>query len=129
MLGFVLETSGHARGETSPNCSERKAESAQRETAQLDDWDAIYRAFKRFAACDDGLVAEQYSDSINHLLAYDWKDLGPFLRLTAADPNFEDFVIRHVNETMTEDEAIRIVKNARSRCPAAAKRLCKSIGG
>ena len=86
----------------------------------------MYRSFKRFAHCDEGGIAEAYSDSVGRLLARDWKHLDAFVRLTS-DPDFEEFVIRHIDETMSEDEAALVINNARLHCPPGAKRLCRSI--
>ena len=108
-------------------CTDVEAGQAQREADQLRDWNSVYRSFKRFAQCDQGSIGEQYSDSVSRLLVHDWKHLDALLRLTASDPNFEQFVIRHIDETMSEDEAALIINNARLHCPAEAKRLCRSI--
>ncbi len=108
-------------------CTNTQARQAEAEAGQLKDWNSVYRSFKRFAHCDEGTIAEQYSDSVSHLLANDWKHLDALLRLTLSDSNFEQFVIRHIDESMTEDEANLIINNARLHCPTGAKRLCKSI--
>jgi hypothetical protein len=107
-------------------CTEAEVREAQKEADQLRDWDSVYRSFKRFAHCDEGGIAEEYSDSVGRLLARDWKHLNSFVRLSA-DQDFEQFVIRHVDETMSEDEAALVINNARLHCPLGAKRLCKSI--
>ena len=108
-------------------CTQAEAKEAQIEAYQLNDWDSVYRSFKRFAHCDDGGIAEAYSDSVGRLLARDWKHLDALVRLTS-DPGFEEFVIRHIDETMSEDEAALVINNARQHCHSlAAKRLCKSI--
>ena len=108
-------------------CTDVEAGQAQREADQLRDWDSVYRSFKRFAHCDQGSIGEEYSDSVSRLLVHDWKHLDALLRFTAADTDFEQFVIRHIDETMSEDEAALIINNARLHCPSEARRLCKSI--
>jgi hypothetical protein len=45
----------------------------------------------------------------------------------ASDREFEQFVIRHIDESMTEDEANLIVNNARLHCPQGAKQFCNVI--
>ena len=122
MMGFGR----FAEAATQRVCTEAEVKEAQKEADQLRDWDSVYRSFKRFAHCDEGGIAEEYSDSVGRLLARDWKHLNAFVRLTA-DQDFEQFVIRHVDETMSEDEAALVIHNARLHCPSGAKRLCKSI--
>jgi hypothetical protein len=45
----------------------------------------------------------------------------------ASDRGFEQFVVRHIDESMTEDDANRIINNARLYCPQGAKQFCKLI--
>jgi hypothetical protein len=127
-LGLVLiaRSVGSTEAATQKVCTEAEAQEAQKEADQLRDWDSMYRSFKRFSHCDEGEIAEAYSDSVGRLLARDWKDLDAFVRLTS-DQAFEEFVIRHIDETMSEDEAALVINNARLHCPPGAKRLCKSI--
>jgi hypothetical protein len=127
-LGLMLIAGLAGSAEATPQklCTQAEAKEAQKDADQLSDWDSVYRSFKRYAHCDDGAIAEAYSDSVGRLLARDWKHLDALVRLTS-DPDFEEFVIRHIDETMSEDEAALVINNARLHCPPAAKRLCKSI--
>jgi hypothetical protein len=125
-LGLIAGLAGSAKATTQKVCTEAEVKAAQKEADQLSDWDSVYRSFKRFAHCDEGGIAEAYSDSVGRLLARDWKHLDALVRLTA-DPGFEEFVIRHIDETMSEDEAALVINNARLHCPPGAKRLCRSI--
>jgi len=108
-------------------CTDAEAGQAQREADQLQDWNSVYRSFKRFAHCDQGSIGEEYSNSVSRLLVHDWKHLDALLHFTASDTDFEAFVIRHIDETMSEDEATVVINNARLHCPPEARRLCKSI--
>jgi len=125
VLGLAL-LAGSAEATTQKVCTEAEIKEAQKEADQLSDWDSVYRSFKRFAHCDEGGIAEAYSDSVGRLLARDWKHVDVLLRLTS-DPAFEEFVIRHIDETMSEDEATLVINNARLHCPPGARRLCRSI--
>jgi|SRR6476660_42048 len=129
VLSFLLPTIPIAKAETVAHkpCTDVAARLAQKEADKLKDWNSVYRSYQNFAQCDQGSVAEQYSDSVSHLLAHDWKHLDELLRLAASDKEFQQFVSRHVDESMTEDEADRIIRNARTNCPAAARWLCKAI--
>jgi len=128
VFGLLLMVAFHgfAEAATQKPCTNAELREAQKEADQLKDWDSVYRSFKRFAHCDEGGIAEAYSDSVGRLLARDWKHLDAFVRLTS-DQDFEQFVIRHVDETMSEDEAALVINNARLHCPPGAKRLCRSI--
>jgi len=108
-------------------CSTLEASQAEREADELEDWNSVYLSFKRFGHCDEGTISEKYSASVSRLLIHDWNNLDALLRLAASDKDFEQFVIRHIDETMSEDEAAQVIDNARLHCPAEAQWLCKSI--
>jgi hypothetical protein len=125
-LLLLLGSAGLAQAATQRPCTQAETSQAQKEADQLPDWDSLYRSFKRFSHCDQGAIAEEYSDSVGRLLARDWQHIDAYVRLTS-DPSFEQFVIRHIDETMSEDEAALVINNARQHCPPGARRLCKSI--
>lgn len=110
-------------------CTEAQAKQAKKEAGNLKNWFSVYRSFKRFAHCDenDMEISEQYSVSISRLLAYDWKNVGAFLRLASSDKKFEQFVIEHINESIGNEEAYLIIDNARLRCPRGGEKLCDAI--
>lgn len=112
---------------TSKECTAGEAKQARTEAEQLKDWKSIYHSYKQFSQCDNGDIAEEYSDSVTHQLADNWKNLDTLLEITASDKEFEDFVMRHIDETMSEEEASRVINNARQHCPPKAAWLCKSI--
>jgi hypothetical protein len=112
---------------THKECTPTEAKQARTEAEQLKDWKSIYHSYKQFSQCDNGDIAEEYSDSVTHQLADNWKNLDALLEITASDKEFEDFVVRHIDETMTEEEASRVISNARQHCPPKAAWLCKSI--
>jgi hypothetical protein len=61
------------------------------------------------------------------LLANHWADLQDLRRLTLESPEFSNFVLSHIDELMSPDEAKLIEQNAHLRCPANGKALCRSI--
>lgn len=107
-------------------CTRDEAIEAENEIDKLNDWDSLYKSFKRFAHCDDGAIAEGYSDIVGHLLG-EWKNFSKVVELTASDLYFKRFVIKHLDETIPYDVGEKIYKNVRKRCPSDAKKLCKLI--
>lgn len=93
----------------------------------IHDWPALHNAYSRFKVCDDGAIAEGWSDIVGRLLTEQWKTLPTLNLLTQADKGFERFVLFHIGEELSLDEAALIVKNAQTRCPAGAKRLCRVL--
>jgi hypothetical protein len=94
---------------------------------QLTDWNGLYDEFKRYSHCDDGALDEGWSDVVVRLLTQDWKAVSVLSRLASADTKFSDFVLLHVDELMSPDEARIIVVNARTKCPRNAEKICRAL--
>lgn len=108
-------------------CTREEAIQAETESSTLKDWDGVYQAFKRFGHCDDGAIGEGYSDSVARLLASDWVHIEKANELTSRDKKFRRFVLHHIDELMSPDQAKMIGENARDHCPTSTTRLCKLI--
>jgi hypothetical protein len=108
-------------------CEKDDAIKAEEEADRLDDWDSVYRSYKRFAHCDTGAISEGYSDSISKLLAHDWKSFPRLYKLTTKDKRFTLFLINHIDDTIPKDVIDVIIKNAHDNCPKGAKMLCMLI--
>ena len=108
-------------------CPSEMAMKAESEASTLKTWRAIFESYKKYKQCDDGAIAEGYSSSIATLLADHWRDIGQLTRLSNANAAFGNFVVHHVDETMSFDQATKIKKNVTQRCPSGAKKLCDEI--
>jgi len=91
------------------------------------DWKALYVVFKRLAHCDDGAMAESFSDDVVRMLSKDWKHIEDLDTLNASDRNFRRFVLNHIDSTTNPDDLKMVISNSRARCPATARPLCRSI--
>jgi hypothetical protein len=69
-----------AEGAQKP-CTREEAMQAADDTDHLDNWNAVYRSFKRFSQCDDGGIAEGYSDDVGKLLADHWDQFPRLVKL------------------------------------------------
>jgi hypothetical protein len=76
---------------------------------------------------DDGAVSEAISDRVGTLLASQWDTLPELQRLVAQRPEFQRFVIRHIDITLTAERLAAIEQNADKRCPATSTALCQEI--
>ena len=113
--------------ERAKTCRTDESVRARRDAAHVKDWNNILTSFQQFGVCDSGRVAEEYSYAISRLLAHDWDHVGVLLQLAGNNEAFKQFVLRHINENFPEEEAQSIVRNARERCPADGKWLCRAI--
>jgi hypothetical protein len=123
---FVLSASDVAAANQKA-CTTAEEKQALDQLDSLKDWDAVYHSFIHFAHCDDGAIAEGYSDTVGRLLARDWKHLGALAKLVATDKKFESFVLRHIDETLPIDVLKTIASNAEKSCPADQTTLCGKI--
>ena len=109
-------------------CGSDEPKRAEMATDNLKNWKAVYGFYKRFLRCDDGGVAEGVSDAIAKLLANHWEHFSDFAKLASTDKGFEQFVVRHVDETIDSvHDAPKISENARLHCPSNSVQLCKII--
>ncbi len=106
-----------------------RAISTQAETAidDVDNWQELFDHFRAFGRCDDGALAEAYSDRVASFLATKWASIGTLNRLVRRSSAFRVFVLRHVNSLMTPDQAQTISENAKNKCPNAARALCADL--
>lgn len=134
LLAIAIGSSGVAQKQTpaAPRhslkpCSREEERQALDEYEELKIWEDIYQSFNRYGHCDDGAIAEGYSDKVVHLLATNWKSFPELNRLAKKDPAFRNFVIRHINGTADTQELRSAQQNARRRCPVEGKALCRVI--
>jgi hypothetical protein len=124
-LIFAAVTAGAS--EKARPCTRQDAIRAEKEASSLLSWAQVYKSYKEFSQCDDGAIAEGYSDSVARLLSDRWRGTGQLNRSISHDRDFEMFVLRHVDELMSPIQAENIVKNAKDFCPSSATRLCERI--
>ncbi len=108
-------------------CTAEQEKQASRDMDHLKGWRAVYRSFRRFGQCDDGEIAEGYSDAVAQLLAKRWGTLPELDGLVSADSAFKRFVLDHIDATASYDDLKAMAGNARLRCRPRQKQLCDSI--
>lgn len=108
-------------------CTREEAMAAEDSVSRLPDWKQIYRAFKRFAHCDDGAIAEGFTESVVHLLATQWETLPQVASLESKNGEFLNFVLRHIDGSADTSELKRIAHLARTQCPTGHSLMCSAI--
>ena len=119
LVGFALSSA--------PECTEPDAHRAQTAVASAKSWQALYRSFDRFQHCDDGTVAEAYTDSVAILLSDRWSEIKKLGALVSRDPHFKSFVLHHLDETVPASTLEQISRNANHSCPIELTVLCAEI--
>jgi hypothetical protein len=90
-------------------------------------WKDLYRLFKTYRGCDDGVFAEGYSDFVAQSLAKHWDRFPELVSLVTNDSVFRDFILRHIDATADQDDITSLLKNVRAQCPSGSTSLCKEI--
>ena len=121
----IVMTSGAAA--QTVKCSGIKAQDADLQATRIQSWKQLYASYRKFAGCDDGSIAEGYSESVRRLLVTRWNSLPEFSELAANNSGFKKFVLRHIDATLSIDDLSAIRDGAKKRCPAGASGLCMRI--
>jgi hypothetical protein len=127
LVASALLATPLAGAQSKTKCSQEDAMKAEAEASTLQDWSAVYKSYKRFSQCDDASIGEGYSNSVVHLLASSWGQFDQLNSLASQDAKFETFVLRHIDELMSPDQAKKIRENALAHCTQSGKHLCNSI--
>jgi hypothetical protein len=120
--GFLTASPGASAQD---HCDEKQASFLHQ--ADPKTWDSLYRLFKQFGQCDDGGIAEGFSEDVAQLFLKQWAHLDALSRIVVSDRLFQKFVLRHIDATLSEDELKAIEQNSKTLCPARQARLCESI--
>lgn len=91
-------------------------------------WPSLLKHQKAFDSCDDGALAEGYSDAVVTLLAQRWDQFSEFVVLSKKHPAFRRWVIRHIDATASDEDLKKVMLNA-ATCidDVKTKSLCKGV--
>lgn len=123
-LGLALSQVNVANA--TQQCTQAEAMKAEAESSSLTTWHEVIGSYERYRQCDDGAISEGYSASVAALLASHWEETHELKKLFAKNHDFEQFVIRHIDETMTAEQGDAIKKHVQSDC-SKADCICKVI--
>ena len=124
LLGLATPGAAHAR-----KCPANEASLAEVEVDHLDSWTKLQSAFKTHGHCDDGSIAEGYSEAVARLLVDQWDTLPELARLAQRDSRFRRFVLRHIDSTLNTSDLEKIGQLSSSACPHGNVKLCRDLQG
>lgn len=126
-LGLIATfCTGAAQGDTRA-CTEQEAQAAEVSSATATSWKTLHRQFRLYGHCDDGAIAEGFSESVTRLLADQWATVRNVEPMIRADRDFERFIVRHVDATVPPDRLQKIARNASERCPRSLEGFCTDV--
>lgn len=108
-------------------CTKQEARAAEAVAATARTLEQLHRQFERYSHCDDGAIAEGFSEAVTWLLAERWQDVLRSYKVLKHDSAFRVFVIRHIDETVPTERLNQITENASNRCSGSMKDFCRDI--
>lgn len=108
-------------------CTKQEARAAEAVAATARSLEQLHRQFVRYSHCDDGAIAEGFSESVTWLLAERLQDVLHSYKVLKHDSAFRVFVIRHIDETVPTERLNRIAENSSKRCSRSTKYFCRDI--
>ena len=93
----------------------------------LDSWNNVFLAYREFRQCDDGAIAEGYSEMVARLLVDHWSRLSELQNLIAKDRDFEPFVLKRVNATLDPKDIEKLKHLVKTNCPRTSRVLCTKL--
>jgi hypothetical protein len=93
----------------------------------MNSWAEVAAVFRRFSKCDDGYIAEGFSDRVSRLLANHWDQINDLVALNRTTPGLESFVVRHLDGTINLTDARTISRLSKNSCPKDGQSLCRKI--
>jgi len=123
ILSIVLSFNAYAN----ELCTKAQEIQADSSILRAQKWEDIYKSCEKFKHCDDGYIAEGYSDLIVKTLAYKWDQVNVLMKLISKDKDFHAFVIRHIDATADKEELEMIIHNFSKRCPKSTEKNCLEI--
>lgn len=108
-------------------CTQQDAREAETQVPTARSWDEIYRLYRTYGSCDDGAVAEGFSEAITLQLEGNWEATHRLNYLIRSDPKFLQFVVAHISASVPIERLVRIESNAGRSCSADLRELCMAI--
>lgn len=128
-LALLLAATGFAQAVPSSQCTADDSKRASDAADKLHNWEAVHKFYKTYLPCDDGGIAEAVSDAITKLLADKWLDFWRLQLAVTVDQQYSEFIVKHIDGTVSIETLQAISKNARDRRPKGYSKICKKIDG
>jgi hypothetical protein len=108
-------------------CTSAEAQRAGKVADTIRTWDGLYKSYKSYGHCDDGEIAEGFSESVARILVDHWNTLDQLSTLASKNAAFLHFVLRHVDSTLNPTDIEKIKAKASTECPSGLHTLCLDI--
>jgi hypothetical protein len=107
----------------SASCPIEKEMVAGENIEKISSWEELAIHHGKYRACDDGYIAEGYSEVVSLLLANNWGNL----KVAKWSHDFKKFVVEHIDETWGIKNYKKAHFNARTKCTTELSDICLAI--
>lgn len=104
-------------------CTQQEAIEAEKTAVTIKSWQELESHFSKYGHCDDGAIAEGYSESISFLMENNWS----YFLNYKMEKAFFDFVKKHVDETWEINRFRNVFVLASTNCNISKEPICKAI--
>lgn len=108
-------------------CTDSDSKQAETEAETLRTWGSLYKSYSLYRNCDDGAIAEGYSESVARILVDHWNTLLGLADLAKKNKQFFRFVLRHVDATDDDNDLRKIRAKAATQCPRRLGGICHDL--
>jgi len=109
------------------NCTIEQAKEIEEKASTLKTWDQVFNAWQLFNHCDDGAIAEGFSESITLILFNHWAEKGHLIELIKENPDFEKFILKHIDQTVPSDRLSKLGHKAKMQCIDSTHDFCMKV--
>jgi len=106
-------------------CTPAEASSAEKAIDRVVNWDQLYKVYREFRHCDQGPVAEVFTEALLRCLV-EWKKVEGLANNMAQDKEYNAWVVRHVRSASPEDQK-SVYARAKMSCPKGLDEWCTGL--
>ena len=106
-------------------CSPAEASAAEKAIDRIVNWDQLYKVYKEFKHCDQGPVAEVFTEALLRCLV-EWKKVDVLASSMAQDKAYNTFVMSHLRSAGPDDQK-SVYSRAKMSCPKGLDDWCTAL--
>ena len=108
-------------------CTQAQAIAAENESSSAESWLSLYKSFNSFEHCDDGAIAEGYSEAVARLFTLEWRSFHVMRNYVRKNKRFERFLLRHIDGSWSIKQVEIVTEHAKQRCLYKDRQFCAQI--
>ena len=125
-LALALLACGVAVHAQDKTCTKADSAAADKAIERVVTWQQLEKAWRDYRQCDTGSVDELYTDALLRLTV-EWKNVNVLAESMQKDPQYRDFVYRHLQSPAAKDDRESVYSRAKSSCPGSLTAWCGEL--